>query len=121
MTALLPRNRLALALALTSWGAFAQSAAPDAGPQLQEAQIAYMNCLARIEPSIDDQVSDAATIARSLREACPEEFSRLLSIRLVGYTPNQQRMIEESAASIRLDIALDVVLKVRAAKARLRP
>lgn len=88
------------------------------GDQLQAAQISFMNCLARVEPSLDDQVSDAATIARALRNACPEDFTRLIRIREIGFTPEQQRMIEERAPGLRLDIALDVVLTVRAARAK---
>lgn len=84
--------------------------------QMQAVLIPYMNCLARAEPTMDDGVSDARSIAAALRDSCPAQFMSVLGLMVQGYTPNQQRLIAADSAQFRTSTALDVVLKVRASR-----
>lgn len=80
--------------------------------ELQTARIKWRECLEAAEPTIDDMLSDANTVASTLAVSCADEFSALLAAEGKGrpsfnYPYDMQR-------ALRHDVARGVVLQMRA-------
>lgn len=76
---------------------------------------AYSNCLIPYARQLDDRVSDARTIARSLVGACQPEHNSLLEASMRGTNDAVQRALRQQQPAMQEDHALIVVLQLRAA------
>ncbi len=73
-----------------------------------------MICLVPYATRFDDRVSDAQTIARAMVGACPAEYNAFFDTITRNDNARVKRLLRERQSKIQSDIALEVVLDMRA-------
>lgn len=79
----------------------------------QAANVAYVNCLIPYATRLDDQKSDAKTIAQAMKGACPAELERIYETMSRGENNAVKQMMRQRLASVEESSALQVVLDTR--------
>lgn len=74
----------------------------------------YMMCLVPYAGRFDDGISDARTVASAMVGACPSEYNVLFDTLTRNDNAGVKQMLHEKRTSIQTDIALNVVLNLRA-------
>lgn len=80
--------------------------------QIVAARAAWLTCLQGEEPPVDDLLSDGHTVAAVLATRCDAEIAELVA--LVGKGYPRWNLPDEALQRVRRQVALDVVLQVRA-------
>lgn len=96
------------------FGGFILLVAMNASAESQQRMDEYAICLSRAVSAVDDGISDAATIARSVSDSCPLQFAALLTSLEKPGDPVYRSVLDEHAGEIKLDLATRMVLDVRA-------
>lgn len=78
----------------------------------------WRQCLLAQEPKYDDMLSDAGTVARTLGADCDDQFNRFMGVMTQGEAPFKVRALVDAEPQARYDMALRVVLVVRAKHAK---
>ena len=81
--------------------------------EIADAQVDWRQCQEAAEPLIDDMLSDANTVATVLATLCELQFESLLDLTQKGWT---SKLPASAFHQVRHDVALDIVLQVRAKK-----
>jgi hypothetical protein len=81
---------------------------------------AYMACLAQKFPDVDDGISDAATVGRSLRGACLVEFNSMMNELSKKMTIGELQSLDTRAATIQTESTIRAVLTNRVAQKKAR-
>lgn len=82
--------------------------------EVRAARSAWLDCLETAEPTVDDMLSDGHTVAAVLATRCEAEVQALLAT--VGKGFRSWSMPEDALQRVRRQVALDVVLQMRAQK-----
>lgn len=82
--------------------------------EMADARQAWLRCLEREEPAVDDMLSDGHTVAAVLATRCEAEVQTLLELGAKGY--RNAYVPEDALQTKRRQVALDVVLQKRALK-----
>lgn len=80
----------------------------------------YMACLAQKVPDVDDGISDAATVGRSLRGACLVEFNSMMNELSKKMTIGELQSLDARAATIQTECTIRAVLTNRVARRKAR-
>jgi hypothetical protein len=107
----------ACTLALTLAGCLsgcASSPPPVTEQERSDATDAYMACLVAADRKLDDNRSDASTIALALRPFCAAQFARSYDLFGRNLSPVAREMYDEQADATFLRVATAVVLGERA-------
>lgn len=83
--------------------------------QVKSARSAMFACFYRNAPSVDDGVSDARTVGRSLSGICSKESNEYARVRTWPLTDTQRRDFYAGWATATTDLATTAVLQGRAA------
>jgi len=74
---------------------------------------AYSDCLHRAAANLDSGASDAASVARAVRDYCAPEYERLVDLHSQGMNPQAQSTVRQKAQATQLDDATEIVLQER--------
>jgi hypothetical protein len=85
---------------------------------IHAAGVPYAVCMVEAARAIDDNSSDAATIAKAIELSCPAQFRVYLDAIETGDDAYMRTVDEELAPDIRKDMALKAVLGARKLAAR---
>lgn len=80
----------------------------------------YMTCLATKVPELDDGISDAATIGRSLRSTCLVEFNAMINDMSKSMTIGELKSLDIRASDIQSEYTTKAVLMARVAQRKRR-
>jgi len=75
----------------------------------------YMNCIAPVAKRYDDGISDARTVAAGTVGGCPEKYEDLFEVLTRTDNDAVKRIFRQRQNQIQTDLALNVVLQLRAA------
>jgi hypothetical protein len=95
-------------------GGFLMLVALSASAENQQRMDEYAICLSKAVSAVDDGVSEATTIARSVSDSCPLQFAALLASMEKAGDPTFRSVLDEHAGEIKLDLTTRMVLDVRA-------
>lgn len=104
------------------WIALVMLAVFSSNVSAQDSQTydSYMACLAKKVPDFDDGISDATTVARSLRSSCVPELNALVNEMSKRMTIGQLKSLDVRAAEIQTECSIRAVLTARVAQRKLR-
>ena len=108
---------LSALLVTFSWSAYGQQGSPDADVAMR----AYLGCLVRSAAQIDDQQSDAGTIATAIMSMCTSEFANSTEVFSRGMNPAARQLFYDKAKVSEVGTATTVVLKGRRDRAAAKP
>jgi hypothetical protein len=108
-------------LALTLAGSLSGCASSTPPPQVTEqerndATEALIACLVATDRKLDDNVSDASTVALALRPFCNAKFTRSFELGGRGLSPYGQELYDKGATEVFLRTATAVVIGERTKK-----
>lgn len=108
-------NKILSALAIAA--GLSACAAPQPPASQNEIAVArgkYQMCLVPYAARFDDGLSDARTIANAMVGACPDQYNELFDTITRNDNGRVKRMLHERRSQAQSDIALEVVLDMRA-------
>lgn len=102
-------------LVLVQYGSYASN------DEIKAAETAYSKCLLQHAATMDDGISDAATIAQGVAPACVSELRNVEETYTRGENPQLQLMIRERLNATQQSEAVTAVLAVRRVRRSKQP